>query len=43
MDKKWTTKDFPVGIFQMHPDVSVNFQMNRFYNWSNDETMREEM
>ncbi|MDF1495235.1 alpha/beta hydrolase [Caproiciproducens sp. CPB-2] len=43
MDKKWTTKDFPVGLFQMHPDVSVNFQMNRFYNWSNDETMREEM
>ena len=43
MDKKWTTKDFPVGVFQMHPDVSVNFQMNRFYNWSNDETMREEM
>lgn len=43
MDKKWTTKDFPVGIYQMHPDISVNFQMNRFYNWSNDETMREEM
>lgn len=43
MDKKWTTKDFPVGIFQMHPDVSVNFQMNRFYNWSSDKTMREEM
>ncbi|WP_312611546.1 alpha/beta fold hydrolase [Oscillibacter sp.] len=43
MDKKWTTKDFPVGIYQMHPDVSVNFQMNRFYNWSNDESMRKEM
>ena len=43
MDKKWTTKDFPVGIYQLHPDESVNFQMNRFYNWSNDETMRKEM
>lgn len=43
MYKKWTTKDFPVGIYPLHPDISVNFQMNRFCNWSNDETMRKEM
>lgn len=43
MDTKWTTKDFPVGIYQIHPDTSVNFQINRFYNFSNDETMLKEM
>lgn len=43
MDKKWTTKDFPVGIYNLHSDKSVNFQMNRFFNWSNDIQMMEEM
>ncbi len=43
MDRKWTPKDFPVGMYQIHPDTSVNFQMNRFYNCSNDETMLKEM
>lgn len=43
MDKKWTIKDFPVGLHPLHPDQSVNFQMNRFYNWSNDPGMLEEM
>ncbi len=41
--KKWTTKDFPIGFYQLHADPSVNFQMNRFYNWTNDETMLDEM
>lgn len=41
--KKWTTKDFPTGLYQLHADPSVNFQMNRFYNWTNDETMLDEM
>jgi pimeloyl-ACP methyl ester carboxylesterase len=41
--KKWTTKDFPIGLYQLHPDPSVNFQMNRFYNWTNDESMLVEM
>ncbi|WP_033168039.1 alpha/beta hydrolase [Clostridium sp. KNHs205] len=41
--KKWTTKDFPVGLYNLHPDPSVNFQMNRFYNWTNDKTMLDEM
>lgn len=41
--RQWTTKDFPIGFYQLHPDFSINFQMNRFYNWTNDETMLEEM
>lgn len=43
MKKKWTTKDFPVGIYQLNHDLSVNFQMNRFYNWSNDGVLLEQM
>jgi hypothetical protein len=34
---------FPVGYYQLHPDTSLNFQMNRFYNWVNDASMLEEM
>ncbi|MDP4153760.1 MAG: alpha/beta fold hydrolase [Bacillota bacterium] len=41
--KRWTTKDFPVALYKLHPDQSVNFQMNRFYNWSNDQKMLDEM
>lgn len=43
MVKRWTAKDFPIGLYQLHPDQSVNFQMNRFYNWSNDPQMLDEM
>ncbi|KRL01156.1 alpha/beta fold hydrolase [Liquorilactobacillus capillatus] len=43
MNKKWTTKDFPVGIYQLNKDQSVNFQMNRFFNWSNDQVMLDQM
>lgn len=43
MDKKWTIKDFPIGLYNLHPDKSVNFQMNRFFNLSNDIKMMEEM
>jgi pimeloyl-ACP methyl ester carboxylesterase len=43
MYKKWSTNDFPVGIYNLHPDQSVNFQMNRFFNWSNDPKMLDEM
>ncbi|MFT9004781.1 MAG: alpha/beta fold hydrolase [Liquorilactobacillus hordei] len=43
MKKKWTTKDFPVGIHQLNHDLSVNFQMNRFYNWSNDDVLLKQM
>jgi len=24
---------FPIGYHELHPDVSVNFQLNRFYGW----------
>jgi alpha-beta hydrolase superfamily lysophospholipase len=34
---------FPIVYYQLHPDVSLNFQMNRFYNWINDESMLDEM
>jgi hypothetical protein len=34
---------FPVGYHELHPDVSVNFQMNRFYGWVGDGRMLTEM
>ena len=34
---------FPVGYYPLHPDVSLNFQMNRFYGWVGEETMLDEM
>jgi len=32
---------FPVGYYQLHPDVSVNYQLNRFY--TGDQRMLTEM
>ncbi|MGN6713195.1 alpha/beta hydrolase [Anaerocolumna jejuensis] len=43
MIKKWTTKAFPVGLYNLHSDPSINFQINRFYNWTNDRIMLDEM
>lgn len=35
---------FPVGFYNdLHPDFSVNFQMNRCYNMTNDDVMLKEM
>ena len=35
---------FPDGFYNdLHPDFSINYQMNRFYTWSNDEEMLKEM
>lgn len=35
---------FPVGFYDdIHPDFSVNFQMNRCYTMTNDDVMLEEM
>ena len=34
---------FPVGYYDLHPDVSLNFQMNRWFNWVGDEAMLDEM
>ena len=35
---------FPVAFYDdLHPDFGVNFQMNRCYNFSNDDEMLSEM
>ena len=34
---------FPVGYHSLHPDVSMNFQMNRWYSWVGEPEMLEEM
>jgi alpha-beta hydrolase superfamily lysophospholipase len=34
---------FPVGYYSLHPNVSLNFQMNRFWNWVGDKQMLEEL
>jgi pimeloyl-ACP methyl ester carboxylesterase len=34
---------FPVGYHDLHPDISINFQLNRFYGWVGDESMLTEM
>lgn len=36
--------NFPVGFYEdLHKDFNINFQMNRFYNWTNDSEMLTEM
>jgi pimeloyl-ACP methyl ester carboxylesterase len=38
------SKPFPVAFYNdLHPDFGVNFQMNRCYNFSNDDEMLNEM
>src|SRR5215472_14051207 len=34
---------FPVGFHHLHDDVSLNWQMNRWFNWVGDDTMLGEM
>ena len=34
---------FPVGYHALHPNVALNFQLNRFYGWADDEQMLDEM
>jgi len=34
---------FPVGYHDLHPDISINFQLNRFYGWAGDDSMLTEM
>jgi hypothetical protein len=38
-----TISRFPVGYYPLHPNVSLNFQMNRFYGWVGEEKMLDEM
>ena len=34
---------FPVGFHQLHPDISMNFQMNRWFSWVGEPGMLDEM
>jgi len=34
---------FPIGYHELHRDVSINFQLNRFYGWVGDDSMLTEM
>jgi pimeloyl-ACP methyl ester carboxylesterase len=34
---------FPIGYYDLHPDSSINFQLNRFYGWVGDDSMLTEM
>jgi len=34
---------FPVGYYSLHPDASMNFQMNRWFGWVGEEGMLDEM
>ena len=34
---------FPVGYHSLHPDPSMNFQMNRWFGWVGEPDMLEEM
>jgi alpha-beta hydrolase superfamily lysophospholipase len=38
-----TPVTFPVGYYQLHPDVSMNFQLNRWYSWVGEQAMLDEM
>ncbi len=37
------TMTFPIGYHSLHPNVSMNFQMNRWYGWVGEPDMLEEM
>jgi pimeloyl-ACP methyl ester carboxylesterase len=34
---------FPIGYYDLHPNISINFQLNRFYGWAGDDSMLTEM
>jgi pimeloyl-ACP methyl ester carboxylesterase len=34
---------FPVGFHQLHPDTSMNFQMNRWFSWVGEPGMLDEL
>lgn len=34
---------FPIGYHSLYPDVSMNFQMNRWYGWVGEPAMLDEM
>jgi pimeloyl-ACP methyl ester carboxylesterase len=38
-----TSTAFPVGFHQLHQDISMNFQMNRWFSWVGEKGMLDEM
>ncbi len=34
---------FPIGYYELHPDININFQLNRFFGWVGDDSMLTEM
>ncbi|MBT9519519.1 MAG: alpha/beta hydrolase [Dechloromonas sp.] len=34
---------FPIGYHNLHPDTSMNFQMNRWFDWVGEKDMLDEM
>jgi pimeloyl-ACP methyl ester carboxylesterase len=38
-----TENTFPVGYHHLHPDVGLNFQLNRFWNWVGEPAMLEDL
>jgi pimeloyl-ACP methyl ester carboxylesterase len=38
-----TSFSFPIGYHDLHPNISINFQLNRFYGWVGDDSMLTEM
>src|SRR5262249_40129902 len=38
-----TSARFPVGYHDLHPDVSLNYQLNRFWNWVGELEMLDEL
>ena len=38
-----TSALFPVGYHDLHPDVSLNYQLNRFWNWVGEPEMLDEL
>ena len=34
---------FPVGYYHLHPDLTLNFQLNRFWNWVGESQMLDEL
>jgi hypothetical protein len=34
---------FPVGYHDLHPDVALNYQLNRFWNWVGEPEMLDEL
>ena len=38
-----TPTTFPVGFYPLHQDISMNFQMNRWYSWVGEAGMLDEM